>query len=841
MFKPSYFSYLLATLLLIGFYAISLQVLVEERGFRLPLYYSLDGTVLPMSNSSDLAVGTRIRSIDGQLPTVFSPVFAKNKKVIIITKTGPQWLKSIPNSLRTIFFDFKYLIIASFIFVFCGLWFYHNTRDIHLVAFNIFLGTFCASLVSTLAEHNFVFLWQLSSLCVISAILNMGLRTTGRRIYTYLIIGEINFILFFALLYYVGRQSPVTIHKLHLFLLIICSIIIIFVLIVQFHRTWQKRNDPEERLKRWILFLGTFFFIFLNFLFFILTLLTWFPKPALIYSAISISAFPITLIYGTYRLQIIPFQIILSKSLIIFLQATFFSCIYGIAVLLKNFFIPQQENELQWIIHIAFLITLIFFLDPLQYFFSSRLRKEKFWRDEKLEQSLQKLASIITSHRRIQTAVDNLIEEVRLTLDLKKVDLLLSDNIFQGLHLRSGKLHRIPYNSHYWKYLQNNQIVITDYLTYGGGVREELFHFLFRENYMLALGIQGAKAYTRSLSSILASYKISKGNKKHAQHKDDEVGNLKAALLIGYRKGDKSLKVIETRYLHEATRLVNTLMQNYTILIAEIEKRKRIRKLQIASQLQRKLPEIEKEKIKNINFAYSSQPAVSVTGDYFDLFPIKTHHIACVLGDVSGHGLGTGYLASSLQAIIRSHLQGGASLSETAKIVNRFFLEHYQGDEFLTLVGFILDTKKNEIEYLNAAHPSPYLLQANSDKLIYLKSFQSVMGILPTQYKTEKLKVSPKDRLFLYSDGASETFNLQHVPFGEKRLAAFIEKHRNTPLPEILPKLETELLNFREKAELTDDTTMAILEIGGHGLLSVKQAIEASGIHKLIPFLKTEN
>ena len=838
MFKFSYLYYLLAAFLLLGFYTVSLQVLKKERGFRLPLYYNLNGVVLPIGNSFELPIGTRILSINGESPATFRPVFSENKKMLLLTKEGPQWIKSVPNSLRSILFDFKYLIVASFIFILCALWFYRNTRDAHLVIFNAVLGLFCALGVSSLSHHSFVLFWQFSIVCIVPALLNMGLRTTGRYLYGYLAIGEVNFVLFFSLLLYVSRKSAATLHKLYAFWILVLLLVVIAVLGMQFIRVLQRKKDKSEKIKQWVLFLGSFFFIFISFLSFIFALQTWLPHSALLYSAISVIVLPVTLIYGTYRLQIVPFQIVLSRSMAIFIQAVFFSCLYGVAVLLINFLIPQREGELKWIFQIVLLVALVFFLDPLQYFLSSRLKKEKFWSDEKLELSLQRLVSIISSHRRIQTAIYNLLEEISQSLGLQKIGLLLSRDSFPELELRTGILHRVPENSRFWNYLRNNHIVITDYLTYGGGVREELFRFLSSENYMLALGIQKKKNHTRLSTFLMKSYKLRKGYRQ-GQKRLEQADSIKSALLIGYPEKNKSLKISETRYLHEATRLCSILIQNYTILVAEIEKRQQIRELQIAGQLQRKLPEIEQNKIKHINFDYSSKAAVSVTGDYFDLFPLKNNQVACLLGDVSGHGLGTGYLASSLQAIVRSHLQGGASLSETVNAVNHFFLEHYQGNEFLTLVAFIMNPKKRSVEYLNAAHPSPFLLLANNSKLTLLNSFQPVLGVLPAKYKTEKLKISPGDRLFLYSDGVNETFNPENIPFGEKRLVDFIEKSKADSLSEIIPSLGKELSAFRGSSSLTDDTTMAVLEMSDDSVFNIKNIGKVwQRIDKLIPVLK---
>ena len=313
---------------------------------------------------------------------------------------------------------------------------------------------------------------------------------------------------------------------------------------------------------------------------------------------------------------------------------------------------------------------------------------------------------------------------------------------------------------------------------------------------------------------LIVAAKLDKSNKSEiTKQSDANIDDIQFAFLIGYNKQKRALKMSEANYLCEAIHIVNPLIKNYAILVSEIEKRQRIRELRIAGQFQRKLPSFSKENIYGLSFAHSNKAAISVSGDYFDMIPLKNHKIACVLGDVSGHGLGAGYLASALRAIMRSHLQSGASLKETVEAVNSFFLKQYEGNDFLTMVALIIDTSTGEIEYLNAAHPSPYLIQAEGTKLKKLASFKAVMGVLDISYETKKTKIEMNDRLFLYSDGVTETVNEQSVFFGEKRLKEFLNNNRDLALDDLIRKLEAYLIDFRSNKILDDDTTMAVLEL----------------------------
>jgi serine phosphatase RsbU (regulator of sigma subunit) len=59
--------------------------------------------------------------------------------------------------------------------------------------------------------------------------------------------------------------------------------------------------------------------------------------------------------------------------------------------------------------------------------------------------------------------------------------------------------------------------------------------------------------------------------------------------------------------------------------------------------------------------------------------------------------LGTGYIVTAIKAIIRDLTQQDESLESIFRSVNDFLIRKYGGNEFMTLLGGILDTKKGKI------------------------------------------------------------------------------------------------------------------------------------------------
>ena len=815
--KTNWFSYSLAIVLLATLYILFSVSSMGSANKRLAIYYTPNGNVISVTGFDNSYAGVRLLYINGQSTLNFPAIFKEDNAVVVQSKeVGLEWLPSVAHDISRILLDFGAIIAASFLFLFTGIWFFHNTRDIHFVAINLILSIFCTCTVVVLVWHKFALFWELSSFLLFPAILNLGLRTTGRYVSGYLLMGEVVTVLSFVLLSHVSQNSYVAATVLYKFKSVSYVILICFVIILQLWHALRKPNKLSERIKRWVLWGGTLVGIALPFLFILLNINTILPQINLQSAVVLSFIFPPCLVYSTYRQQLIPFQIMVSRSLLFFLHGTFFACIYGLILFTGVFFPPHRMmDQSYWLMHGIFILTIIFLLDPLQRKIVLRWKARGFQNTQLLSNSLQKISQIITSYRNIQTAASAVLSEVESVLKLKKIDIMMAEDDFRNIHLRKHEIKRVPVDSPFWHYIQQYDIIITDYLTYGVGSRASLFHFLFENDYMLLIGIQTKhKSFLQKMKgSHLFKFTSRFISFLEEEPKDEKYEVFQAALLVGYPTQHRKLKTKEAHYLQEVGQYMNMLMQNYTILINEIEKRQRIRKLQSAAQVQRRLPQNLLKEVDGIEIALTNEAAVNVSGDYFELLPLSRNRLACFLGDVSGHGLGSGYLASSLQAILHSHLQNNATLSDTIQLLNHFLIERYQGDEFVTLIVFILDSQKREVEYFNAAHPSPYLYRQNpKPNLISLKNFQPVIGVLHNEYHTEKLKLDTGDRLFLYSDGVPETFDKQNIPFGEERLQEFVGKNIHLPPDEVISKLKQSLVKFRDGAPLADDTTAAVLE-----------------------------
>lgn len=801
--------YPISVLILLGMYAF----FAEPGGFRLPRYYTPDGVIMPIGNYAHGTHAHAFFEIDGRDPSSLPALFPEHRNLFVTTEKGTGLMLTIPNDIWEIAYDFKVLILLSIVYLIAAVWFYRSTRDLHLAGLCFTVSLFFYGAVIVLAYHELQFFWMVTGFIMLPALLNMGFRTAGKEVSGFLLIGESIGILFLSLITYVGLTNAETLKNINNFSVLIFAVIIVSVCALQLQNALRHTEDPVERLKRWVLLAGSIIGVMVPYGMFQVIYVFRSPSIPADYIILISLLFPVFLVYGSYRLHIIPFQLVATRSLVAGLLTVLFVAVYGVALMIHSLLLPEQESSYQWIVNVVFILSLVFFLDPLRRFISRSLESRVFRLDARLSDSLKRIAQLISAHRRIQPAVNAFLQEVHMAVNVDKISFLFSHASFPDLYVKQGRLRRISHNSSIWDHLTPGRMIVTAYLAYGGGGAAELYNYLYKNNYMLAIGIVGRLGRVGFFQNGIDA--IFRGKMSWAARPRDgetqESQDIRAALLVGYHQMRKKLTLKEIRYLQEAAKLAGMLIHNYSLLIGEIDKRRRMREIILAGQMQRSLPQSYGDEFANVHMAHFAQAAISVTGDYMDLVPLSRKSFAFFLADVSGHGLGTGYLASSIRSIVRSHLSHEASLLDTVQTLNLFLMDRYRGNEFITLFAFILNTESGTMEYINAAHPGPYIIRPRGE-LIQLAHSQRLVGVLPTPYHTERTRLEPGDKLFVYSDGVTETFNKEEIAFGESGLEALLLANRREEPAEIVRRLQRTLVDHRNGATVTDDTTCMMLE-----------------------------
>ncbi|HET9182294.1 MAG TPA: PP2C family protein-serine/threonine phosphatase [Candidatus Angelobacter sp.] len=184
----------------------------------------------------------------------------------------------------------------------------------------------------------------------------------------------------------------------------------------------------------------------------------------------------------------------------------------------------------------------------------------------------------------------------------------------------------------------------------------------------------------------------------------------------------------------------------------------------------------------------------------------------CLTADVSGKGVPAALVMAGFQAIVRSHLAQGCSLSEVALVAHRHLLQTASG-KYLTAVLAQLDFSRGKLTCVNAGH-TPLLIVTQSNQIRKIESTAMPIGLLPGfEPETRELPLESIRAVYLYTDGISERSNLDAEEFGEDRLASLLLTFNGRPPEETVSEIIAQNDQFAQGLPAADDLTVLVASL----------------------------
>ncbi len=199
-------------------------------------------------------------------------------------------------------------------------------------------------------------------------------------------------------------------------------------------------------------------------------------------------------------------------------------------------------------------------------------------------------------------------------------------------------------------------------------------------------------------------------------------------------------------------------------------------------------------------------PVENISGDILlsAFKPDKTRHI--LLGDFTGHGLTAAIAGPMVYDIFYYMTEQNYSLPSIAKEINQQLIEKLPTGLFLGAIFIELSPDNSSLSLWNCGM-SDVLVYRKSSLWKTIKSSLLALGITKQEFiSTAQEKVEPCDRVYVYSDGITETINCDKEEFGQDRLNQAIHEL-------LLNKKDINYLNqktsqFRGDVRQFDDITL---------------------------------
>lgn len=181
--------------------------------------------------------------------------------------------------------------------------------------------------------------------------------------------------------------------------------------------------------------------------------------------------------------------------------------------------------------------------------------------------------------------------------------------------------------------------------------------------------------------------------------------------------------------------------------------------VEIASEIQKHILEKEEVIIPSLEVALATTPATEVGGDSLDIIIGRDDNYYLYVGDVTGHGVPSGFVMMMVNSLISSFAQyeknGATIIAKTNSIVK----PRVKQNMLMTAIMLRWDDREKKMFYTGAWHEHLLVYKAKSDKVYKMKTWGVAIGMVRDSskiLKEQQIAFEPNDIIILYTDGISE-------------------------------------------------------------------------------------
>ena len=201
----------------------------------------------------------------------------------------------------------------------------------------------------------------------------------------------------------------------------------------------------------------------------------------------------------------------------------------------------------------------------------------------------------------------------------------------------------------------------------------------------------------------------------------------------------------------------------------------------------------------------SLTPAKEVGGDLFDYY-IREEKLFFCIGDVCGKGVPAAMVMAVTHSILRMLSEQEVAPARIVTELNREACRNNASGTFVTLFLGVLDLSTGRLRYCNAGHDRPVLVGDSVEELPALANVP--VGVFDDfTYQEQEVMIPAGTILFLYTDGVTESMDVDRRQFGRERLLGTLSACSRKP-DALIRAVSADVRAFAGEAEQSDDLTM---------------------------------
>jgi sigma-B regulation protein RsbU (phosphoserine phosphatase) len=278
--------------------------------------------------------------------------------------------------------------------------------------------------------------------------------------------------------------------------------------------------------------------------------------------------------------------------------------------------------------------------------------------------------------------------------------------------------------------------------------------------------------------------------------------------LVGGLRADAN-EYPRIQFVTTFTNIIAVALENKRLFKKQIEQERYARDMELASRVQQMLIPDHLPKSEYFEMASVYKPHFTVGGDYFDFIQYDDRRLTFCIADISGKGVSAAILMANFQAILQSLIYQYRDLETFVFALNQAVYRITKSDRFITLFIGELNLKNNTLQYINAGHHPPFLVQ--DGEITRLESGCTIIGAFETlpEIKMGHVDLTSPGMIFACTDGLTDIVNELEQYFDDDELIAVLKKSKNTSSAAAFNEALMEKVDlFRGKMPYPDDIAL---------------------------------
>lgn len=243
------------------------------------------------------------------------------------------------------------------------------------------------------------------------------------------------------------------------------------------------------------------------------------------------------------------------------------------------------------------------------------------------------------------------------------------------------------------------------------------------------------------------------------------------------------------------------------------------RDLEVAETVQNLIfPQKTRFKSQGVDLSASFTAADISSGDFWWYEIADEKKLTVLVGDVTGHGIGsamiTALVAGTIRTARRVAYNGRAiEMPELLRIIHDNLLGLPSTPFWMSVIAVEIDLEKKILNWWGAAPPDFFLISPDGNVNRGSPGKSSPLGSENFALTSGKIDFKKGYRLVLVSDGAFEMYNHDNQMLGERAIQQFIKSNsKGLMSSELCKKMNEFFDSWRGWEPLKDDVTLVIVD-----------------------------